>query len=60
MLGSLAQEDKAILFISSDLKELMAISHRIMVLSAGRVAGTFSRGDWSEEQIMSAAFSEYV
>ncbi len=60
MLGSLAQEGKAILFISSDLKELMAISHRIMVLSAGRVAGTFSRDDWSEERIMSAAFSEYV
>lgn len=60
MLGSLAQEGKAILFVSSDLKELMAISHRIMVLSAGRVAGTFSRDNWSEEQIMSAAFSEYV
>lgn len=60
MLAALAQEGKAILFVSSDLKELMAISHRIMVLSAGRVAGMFSRDRWSEEQIMSAAFSEYV
>jgi ribose transport system ATP-binding protein len=60
MLAALAQQGKAILFVSSDLKELMAISHRIMVLSAGRVAGTFSRDDWSKERIMSAAFSEYV
>ncbi|MDI6449946.1 sugar ABC transporter ATP-binding protein [Anaerobaca lacustris] len=60
MLATLARQGKAILFVSSDLKELMAISHRIMVLSAGRVAGTFARDGWSEEQIMSAAFSEYV
>jgi len=60
MLASLAQQGKAILFVSSDLKELMAISHRILVLSAGRAAGTFGRDGWSEEQIMSSAFSEYV
>lgn len=60
MLAALARQGKAILFVSSDLKELMAISHRIMVLSAGRVAGTFARDGWSEAQIMSAAFSEYV
>ncbi len=60
MLASLAQQGKAIVFVSSDLKELMAISHRILVLSAGRVAGIFDREGWSEGQIMSAAFSEYV
>jgi ribose transport system ATP-binding protein len=60
MLADLAQQGKAIIFISSDLKELMAICHRIMVLSAGRIADTFVRGQWSEEDIMAAAFSEYV
>ena len=60
MLVDLASKGKAILFVSSDLKELMAICSRIMVLSAGRVAGTFNRGQWSEEDIMAAAFSEYV
>jgi ribose transport system ATP-binding protein len=60
MLADLAAKGKAILFISSDLKELMAICNRIMVLSAGRVAGTFDRGKWSEEDIMAAAFSGYV
>jgi ribose transport system ATP-binding protein len=60
MLADLAAKGKAILFVSSDLKELMAICNRILVLSAGKVAGTFERGAWSEEAIMAAAFSEYV
>lgn len=60
MLGDLARKGKAILFVSSDLKELMAVCHRILVLSAGRVAGAFERGHWTEEAIMAAAFSGYV
>lgn len=60
MLADLADKGKAIIFVSSDLKELMAICDRIMVMSAGRVAETFVRGQWSEEKIMSAAFSEYI
>jgi ribose transport system ATP-binding protein len=60
MLGKLADEGKAIVFVSSDLKELMAVSSRIMVMSAGRVAATFGRGQWTQEKIMSAALSEYL
>jgi ribose transport system ATP-binding protein len=60
MLSDLAIRGKAILFVSSDLKELMAVCDRIMVMSAGRVAASFDRGQWSEEKIMSAAFSEYI
>ena len=60
MLGKLADEGKAIVFVSSDLKELMAVCSRIMVMSAGRVAATFARGQWTQEKIMSAALSEYV
>jgi len=60
MLSELAEKGKAIVFVSSDLKELMAICDRIMVMSAGRVAQTFSRGQWDEEKIMSAAFSGYT
>jgi len=65
MLAELAEKGKAIIFVSSDLKELMAICDRIMVMSAGRVAATFDRGpgpgdQWSREEIMSAAFSGYI
>jgi ribose transport system ATP-binding protein len=60
MLNDLARQGKAILFVSSDLKELMAVCHRILVMSAGRVAGSFARAQWTQEAIMAAAFSEYV
>jgi ribose transport system ATP-binding protein len=60
MLGDLAQKGKAILFVSSDLQELMAICRRILVLSAGRVAGVFERGAWTENALMAAAFRGYV
>jgi len=59
-LAGLAQKGKAIIFVSSDLKELMAVCDRIMVMSAGRVAATFGRDQWSQEKILSAAFSGYV
>jgi ribose transport system ATP-binding protein len=68
MLAELAEKGKAIIFVSSDLKELMATCDRIMVMSAGRLAGAFDHGEWSREgsrsaavqKIMSAAFSGYV
>ena len=60
MLGNLAEKDKAIVFVSSDLKELMAVCDRIMVFSAGKVAATLGPQQWSQEKIMAAALSEYV
>jgi ribose transport system ATP-binding protein len=60
MLADLAEKGKAIIFVSSDLKELMAVCDRIMVMSAGRVVETFVRGQWSREKITSAAFSGYT
>jgi ribose transport system ATP-binding protein len=60
MLAELAEKGKAIILVSSDNKELMAVCDRIMVISAGLVAATFEPNDWSQEKIMSAAFSQYV
>jgi ribose transport system ATP-binding protein len=60
MLSDLAHQGKAILFVSSDLKELMAVCSRILVMSGGQVAGVFARDQWTEEAIMAAAFSAYL
>ncbi len=60
MLGELAEKGKAVIVVSSDTKELMAVCDRIMVMSAGRVAATFGPSEWSQEKIMAAAFSQYV
>jgi ribose transport system ATP-binding protein len=59
LLGSLADRGKAVIVVSSDLKELLALCDRIAVMSAGRLAATFARGEWTQDKIMAAALSGY-
>ncbi len=59
-LDDLAGRGKALLVVSSDLPELMALCDRIAVMSAGRLVATFGRDAWSEDQIMAAALSGYL
>jgi ribose transport system ATP-binding protein len=58
LLDRLADEGRGIIVVSSDLKELLGLCDRIAVLSAGRLVKTFNRGEWTEDLIMAAAFSE--
>ena len=60
LIADLAERGKAVLAVSSDLKELMLICDRIAVLSAGKLVRVFERGEWTQEEILSAAFSEYM
>ncbi len=60
LITDLADQGKAIILVSSDLRELLALSDRIAVMSAGRIAATFDRGSWSQDQIMAAALSGYL
>jgi ribose transport system ATP-binding protein len=60
VLNDLAARGKALVVVSSELPELMALCDRIAVISAGRLVTTFARGEWSEEAIVAAAFSEYA
>jgi len=60
LLADLAARGKAIAVVSSDLLELMSLCDRIAVLSAGRLAATFARGEWTQDKIMEAALSGYV
>ena len=59
LLADLAGRGKALVVVSSDLMELMGISDRIAVLSAGRLVRVFERGHWSQESILEAALSGY-
>ncbi|NLH16829.1 MAG: sugar ABC transporter ATP-binding protein [Phycisphaerae bacterium] len=60
LLSDLAARGKAVLFISSDLKELTAVCDRIAVLSAGRLTATFTAPHYSEQAITEAAFQEHL
>ena len=58
-LDALAANGKAILMVSSDLRELMAVCDRIAVMSAGTLAQIFERGEWTEEALLTAAFAAH-
>jgi ABC-type sugar transport system ATPase subunit len=49
LLRDLAAEGKGVVFVSSELSELMAVCDRILVMSAGRIAAEFFAGQWSQE-----------
>jgi rhamnose transport system ATP-binding protein len=51
----LAADGVAILMISSDLPEVLAMADRILVMHEGRLAGEFSRAEATEENVMAAA-----
>jgi ABC-type sugar transport system ATPase subunit len=55
ILRDLAASGIALLVVSSDLPEVLAISHRIVVMSEGRVAGELSAAEADELSILSLA-----
>ncbi|MCW2270850.1 MULTISPECIES: sugar ABC transporter ATP-binding protein [Pseudomonas] len=59
LLAELARQGKALVVVSSDLRELMLICDRIGVLSAGRLVDTFEREHWTQDQLLAAAFAGY-
>lgn len=52
LLNQLAESGKSIVMISSELPEILRMSHRIVVMSEGRVTGTLDASDATQEQVM--------
>src|ERR671921_2994424 len=55
LIDDLAREGKAILFISSELEEVLSMSDRILVMREGRITGEFEREGATQERVMTAA-----
>jgi ribose transport system ATP-binding protein len=55
LMGELAADGKAIIFVSSYLTELMAVCDRIGVMSRGQLREVRPVRDWTEEAIMGVA-----
>jgi erythritol transport system ATP-binding protein len=53
----LAREGLAVMFATSDLKEVMAVADRIVVMAGGRVTGIFPRALATEDALVAAANS---
>jgi ribose transport system ATP-binding protein len=52
LLNELAEQGKSIIMISSDLPEVLRMSHRVVVMSEGRVTGVLSAAEATQESIM--------
>ncbi|WP_128381381.1 multiple monosaccharide ABC transporter ATP-binding protein [Streptomyces cavernae] len=52
VIDKLAAEGKAVVFISSELPELLGMCDRIYTMAAGRLTGEFSRAEASQDSLM--------
>jgi ribose transport system ATP-binding protein len=55
LLNELAQQGKAIIMISSELPEILRMSHRIIVMCEGRITGELDGATATQEKIMTYA-----
>jgi ribose transport system ATP-binding protein len=55
LLNDLAQQGKSIIMISSELPEILRMSHRILVMCEGRITGELSSAEATQEKIMTLA-----
>jgi erythritol transport system ATP-binding protein len=55
VMRDLAKAGMGILFVTSDLEEVMALADRIVVMSNGRVTAEFAEGQASQEAIVAAS-----
>jgi putative multiple sugar transport system ATP-binding protein len=52
IINQLAAEGKSIIFISSELPEILGICDRVYVMNEGRIVGELTKEDASPEKIM--------
>jgi ribose transport system ATP-binding protein len=55
LLNDLAKQGKSIIMISSELPEVLRMSHRILVMCEGRITGELSAAEATQERIMTLA-----
>ncbi len=60
IVDRLAANGGGVLFISSEIEELIAMCDRILVMSRGEIVGSFDRAAFDKERILRAAFREQV
>ena len=58
MISDLAAQGLAIILISSDLPEVLAMSDRVLVMREGRQMGIFDRTEATQERVMTAAMGQ--
>ncbi|ACI19595.1 sugar ABC transporter ATP-binding protein [Dictyoglomus thermophilum] len=60
LINKLAQEGYGIILISSEMPEIIGMSDRILVMHEGRIVGTISRKEATQEKILSMALGRKI
>ncbi len=55
LIRRLAREGMATLVISSDLPEVLTLSHRVLVMRQGRISGELARAEATQERVLALA-----
>ena len=55
LLNDLVERGKSIIMISSELPEILRMSHRVVVMCEGRITGVLSAKEMTQEKIMKFA-----
>jgi ABC-type sugar transport system ATPase subunit len=58
IINHIAANGAAVLFISSEVEELIGMCDRILVMGFGEVLGSFTRSQFNKEEILRTAFRE--
>jgi ABC-type sugar transport system ATPase subunit len=59
-LETLAQQGLAVLIVSSDIQEVLTVSHRILTIYRGRLTAEFSREQASQAKLLAGAAGEML
>jgi erythritol transport system ATP-binding protein len=55
IMSRLAEQKYGVIFVSSELKEILAMSDRILVMSKGAITGEFTHKEATEEKLVTAS-----
>ncbi|MEM7695822.1 MAG: sugar ABC transporter ATP-binding protein [Pseudomonadota bacterium] len=55
IIRDLAAEGRSVIVVSSDLEEVLGVSHRILVMAQGRQSGILDRGEANDVKVMELA-----
>ena len=58
LIAELAQAGAGILLISSELREILSLSHRVLVMWKGRLVGHFTRQEATPERVLAGIFGD--
>ena len=60
LMSQLATEGLGIIFVSSELREILTVADRILVLAKGRITGEFAHNKATEQTLVAASATGYA